>query len=159
MKSLQASQQAVCVDVCVHYSQHCFHLNPTVSGANTPNTLYDSIFVFGFMKKKIRNCLLFFFTTDWFSFPSSCLGPSCFRPACFFFVFFSCALHLAVLSDFLPSRLRRAAAAVAAAAAAVAVWLHGNSILHQCDRRCKQLERDHGRVEQGFGGGGSWRFR
>lgn len=49
-----AGRVCVCDCVCVLYSQHCFYLNPTVSGANTPNTFCDSIFVFDFMKKKIH---------------------------------------------------------------------------------------------------------
>lgn len=81
---------------------HCFHLNPTL------RTRSDSIFVFDFMKKKIH--------IVWFSLQTdSVFLLVVWAPVVF--LFFFCALHLALLSDFLPSRLRRVAAAAAAAVA------------------------------------------
>ena len=91
----------VCDCVCVLYSQHCFYLNPTVSGANTPNTLCDSIFVFDFMKKKIHTACFSFLSlrTD------SVFLLVVWAPVVYshlVFSFFFRALHLALLSDFLP---------------------------------------------------------
>lgn len=123
----------------LHYNQCCFHLNPTVTKVNTPTcfiiqclcltswkTKWIYIYSFSFWLFGSCFCFLLFF--------AMCL--------CCFLCFSPCAFHLALLSDFLSSRLRRVAAAAVVAAATVAVWLHGNSISQQCDRCCEQLERD-----------------
>lgn len=88
--------------------------------------LHNSMFVFDFMKNKV-NIFFFPLTTGCISFPSGYLGPV-FVFCCFllcvcvvFCVFPPCAFHLALLSDFLSSRLRRVAAAAVVAAATVAV--------------------------------------
>lgn len=121
MQPVEASQQAVPGDEHVHIWIRQY------LEANTCSVIQ---YLFDLMKKKIHT--VWFFTTGWFSFPSSCFFTAYFP----FFPSFFCALHLALLSDFLPSRLRRVAAAV---------WLHVNSILHQCDGHIKRLwERTEG---------------
>lgn len=135
MEPLEASQRAVCLDVCLHRSRF------------KSKTATHSIIQYLCSSSWKNISLVFSSTTDWFSFPSSCLGPSFYLFIYFLACFFLHALHLALLSDFLPSRLRRVSAA---AAAAVSVWLHGNSISQQCDRRSKRLERGCG--EQGWRG-------
>lgn len=77
--------------------------------------LHNSMFVFDFMKNKVNIYILVFPLVVWvlFLFFAMCL--------CCFLCFSPRAFHLALLSDFLSSRLRRVAAAAVVAAATVAV--------------------------------------
>lgn len=136
----------------LHYNQCCFHLNPTVTKVNISTCFIIQCLCLTSWKTKSIYFVLFFSPHYWLYWFSLWLFGSCFCFLLFFAmrvcvcvvfcVFPPCAFHLALLSDFLSSRLRRVAAAAVVAAATVAVWLHGNSISKQCDRCCEQLERD-----------------
>lgn len=99
------SRPCVCMWLCVCALQSTQFLSKSnsIRREHPEHVLWFNICVWLYEKENTY-CLLFLsFTTDWFSFPSSCLGPSCLFPSRFFFFsFFFRALHLALLSDFLP---------------------------------------------------------
>lgn len=81
--------------------------------------LHNSMFVFDFMKNKVNIYILVFPLVVWVLFWFFVVF--CYVFVLFFCVFPPCAFHLALLSDFLSSRLRRVATAAVVAAATVAV--------------------------------------
>ena len=91
----------LCVCVCALQSTLFLSKSNSIRREHPEHALWFNICVWLYEKENTY-CLLFLsFTTDWFSFPSSCLGPSCLFPSCFFFFSFALSIWLYWVISFL----------------------------------------------------------